>query len=108
MGPDISKEELMANPPSVITRRQYYSQIQSLFDPLGLLSPVLLTAKILLRKTWENGLEKLGWDDALPQCLVTEMIEFFLELFNLENVEFPRSLVPQDQDIVGKPDLIVF
>ena len=25
MGPDISKEELMANPPSVITRRQYYS-----------------------------------------------------------------------------------
>ena len=45
MGPDISKEELLANPPSVITRRQYYSQIQSLFDPLGLLSPVLLTAK---------------------------------------------------------------
>ena len=59
MGPDITKQELIDSPPKIITRRQYYSQVQSLFDPVGFLSPVLLTAKVLLRKTWENGCEKL-------------------------------------------------
>ena len=42
VGPDISKEDLVKNPPSEISRRQFYSQIQSLFDPIGLLSPILL------------------------------------------------------------------
>ena len=107
-GPDLSKQQLMDNPPNSITRRQYYSQVQSLFDPLGLLSPVLLSAKILLRKTWEDGCEKLGWDDELPPYLVKEMVEFFIELFELENIVFPRSLLPKDQDVVGRPDLVIF
>ena len=46
-GCDLSKQDLVQNPPKVISRRQYYSQVQSLFDPLGFLSLVLLTAKIL-------------------------------------------------------------
>ena len=43
--PDLSKQELIENPSRTITRRQYYSQIQSLFDPLGFLAPVMLQAK---------------------------------------------------------------
>ena len=54
LGPDLSKSDLLSHPPKIITRRQYYSQIQSLFDPIGLLAPVLLTAKLLLRRTWEG------------------------------------------------------
>ena len=107
LGPDISRQELVENPPVVVTRRQYYSQVQSLFDPLGLLSPLLLQAKILLRKTWENGNEKLGWDEALPSDLVQEMIRFFVELFELEHVEFPRSLILAEESL-GNPDLVVF
>ena len=107
-GPDICQQELIENPPKVITRRQFYSQIQSLFDPLGLLSPVLLSAKILLRRTWENGCEKLKWDDALPQELVQNMVQFFAELFELEEIEFSRSLVPQDAEVIGNPDLVIF
>ena len=107
LGPDISRRELAENPPVVVTHRQYYSQVQSLLDPLGLLSPLLLQAKILLRKTWENGNEKLGWDEALPSDLVQEMIRFFVELFELEHVEFPRSLIPAEETL-GNPDLVVF
>ena len=106
-GPDLTKQELLENPPKVISRRQYYSQIQSLFDPLGFLAPVLLKAKILLRKTWDGDCGKLGWDQALPGELVQEMVDFFLELFDLENIVFPRSLVPKD-DVDGKPDLVIF
>ena len=81
--------------------------MQSLFDPIGLLSPVLLQAKILLRSTWEDECAQLKWDDPLPSKLVEKMVLFFVELFDLEKVSFPRSLWPSS-DIVGKPDLIVF
>ena len=108
IGPDISQQELIDNPPSVITRWQFYSQVQSLFDPIGLLSPVLLRAKLLLRKTWEHDCSKLSWDNPLPADLVKEMISFFVELLELELIAFPRSLLPKDRAIIGKPDLVIF
>ena len=106
-GPDLSKSDLLSHPPAVITRRQYYSQIQSLFDPIGLLAPVMLSAKLLLRKTWEGSCAALSWDDPLPKNLVDEIVAYFLELFDLEELEFPRSIWPREE-IVGKPDLVCF
>jgi len=102
-GPDISLEELLRNPPLVVTRRQYYSQVQSLFDPVGFLAPVLLTAKILLRKTWEEECQKFRWDDPLPSSLVDEIVAFFAQLFDLENISFKRSFWPVDEGLVGNP-----
>ena len=81
--------------------------MQSLFDPIGFLAPVLLRAKVLLRKTWEGDLGKLKWDDPLPKQLVQEILEFFVQLYDLENLEFERSLWPKEK-VVGKPELIVF
>ena len=80
-GPDLTKEMLQLDPPKIMTRRQYYSQVQSLFDPIGLLSPVLLRAKVLLRLTWEGECSALNWDDPLPEDLVAKMVNFFLDLF---------------------------
>ena len=107
IGPDLTKSQLLSDPPSSLTRRQYYSQIQSFFDPIGLLAPVLLKAKLLLRKSWEGDCSKLKWDDPLPEPLVKEMIDYFAELFELEDLSFSRSLWPHDE-VVGKPDLICF
>ena len=108
VGPDITLQELKESPPVVLTRRQYYSQIQSLFDPIGLLSPILLKAKLLLRKTWEDECAKLKWDDPLPAQLVNQMIAFFIELFGLESISFSRSLRPKNEKVMGKPELIIF
>ena len=107
VGPDLSKSDLMSNPPEVISRRQYYSQVQSFFDPIGLLAPVLLKAKLILRKTWEGDCQKLKWDDPLPEVLVKEIIDYFIELFELEALVFPRSLWPKEET-VGDPDLVCF
>jgi len=49
--PDITKEELSGLGIQSITKRQYYSIVQSLFDPISLPSPVLLQGKMILRKT---------------------------------------------------------
>ena len=57
--------------------------------------------------TWEGESAKLKWDDPLPQDLVANMVAFFLELLELEKLEFPRSLWPVE-DVTGKPDLVVF
>ena len=68
-GPPLTKQMLLDTPPDVLTRHQYYSQVQALFDPTGFLAPVLLQGKILLRKTWEDPCDKLGWDDDLLLAL---------------------------------------
>jgi len=91
-GPLLTKEELVTSPPAIITHHQYYSQVQALFDPTGFLALVLLRGKILLRKTWEVPNNELGWDKCLPPELMREIIEFFIELHELEDLEFPISL----------------
>ena len=64
----------------------------------------MLVAKILLRRTWEDECERLGWDDPLPELLVKDIIAFFVELFELEKISFPRSLWPRDAEVEGQPD----
>ncbi|XP_011859038.1 PREDICTED: uncharacterized protein LOC105556551, partial [Vollenhovia emeryi] len=48
------------------TKREVLSSISKLFDPLGLASPLVVRAKLILQRTWQL---KLGWDDELPPDL---------------------------------------
>ena len=50
----------------------------------------------------------MSWDDALPPSLVQEMVTFFIQLFELEDIVFTRSLIPKTGEVVGKPELILF
>ncbi|XP_038120581.1 uncharacterized protein LOC119770210 [Culex quinquefasciatus] len=53
-----------------LTKRFILSTIALLFDPLGLLGPVIVTAKIFMQSLWTllnpNG-ERLDWDEAVPE-----------------------------------------
>ena len=44
-GPPLTKEMLMTCPLAEITRHQYYSQVQALFDPTGFLAPVQCSSR---------------------------------------------------------------
>ncbi|XP_011173050.1 uncharacterized protein LOC105205391 [Solenopsis invicta] len=46
-----------------ITKRSMLSDIAQLYDPLGLLGPVIVQAKIMLQELWQL---KLGWDESMP------------------------------------------
>ena len=37
-----------------------------------------------------------------------DIIAFFVELFELEKISFPRSLWPRDAEVEGQPDLVLF
>ena len=81
--------------------------MQTLFDLTSFLLPVLLQGKVILRKTWEAECKDLNWDKLLPRDVTEEIIQFFISLFELEDVKFPRSLWPRSKT-VGDPELVVF
>ncbi|XP_055633446.1 uncharacterized protein LOC129773819 [Toxorhynchites rutilus septentrionalis] len=51
---------------SVPTKREILSTIAQLYDPLGIVSPVIVQAKILMQQLW---LLCLGWDDEITPDL---------------------------------------
>lgn len=50
------------------TKRQLVAEMATIFDPLGLVSPMVVKAKILLQYVWtlSNKEKKYNWDDELP------------------------------------------
>ena len=102
-GPNLSAADIPFAIPVVLTRRIVLEQVMSIFDPLGLLSPFTLQAKLNLRETWAR---KLDWDDPLPPNLRHKWLQFFSSMFQIESLKFDRSLRPPDA--IGDPWLILF
>ncbi|XP_037915243.1 uncharacterized protein LOC119654152 [Hermetia illucens] len=74
---------------SAITKRIILSETAQLFDPLGLISPVIVRAKILMQDLW---LEKIGWGDPLTPQITHRWKTFRRELVDLANLKIPRWL----------------
>ena len=91
--------------PQQLTKRIILSQINSVYDPLGLAGPFTVRAKILLRRFW--GTEpKLDWDDPIPEENQQSWSIFFNDLIDMNQIRFTRCLKPMDA--IGDPILIVF
>ncbi|XP_011859181.1 PREDICTED: uncharacterized protein LOC105556699 [Vollenhovia emeryi] len=72
-----------------LTKRVVSSEVARLYDPLGLIAPILVRAKFILQELW---LLKNGWDDPLPAELQKRWREFRLQLQELEQISIPRWL----------------
>ena len=71
------------------TKRNFLRKIATLFDPLGLLAPFIIQAKILLQEMWTAGLE---WDEEMNTPLINSAQSWFRELHDLKQVQVPRCL----------------
>ncbi|XP_071580238.1 uncharacterized protein [Temnothorax nylanderi] len=73
-----------------VTKRSILSEITQIFDPLGLLSPCIIIAKMLLQDLWSH---KLKWDESLPHDLHSKWTSFRTQLENLKQIRIPRHVV---------------
>ena len=48
--PDLSREQVPTSVPAPLTKKQVLSQVRGVYDPLGLISPFTVRAKMMLRK----------------------------------------------------------
>jgi len=58
------KEKLENN---VLTKRNILAYIATVFNPLGLVGPVILRSKLLLQELWQSQYE---WLDPLPEEII--------------------------------------
>ena len=74
-----------------LTKRMFLSVITSIYDPLGLVAPVIFLMKSLLQEIWKYP-KKIGWDDELPMELSDKFKRWYNQLHHLETVKIPRCL----------------
>ena len=105
---DNTKSSVNVDSPESLTRRMVVSQAARVYDPLGLVIPATLIAKILIRKicTTDNG-QSFGWDDELPETIKKEWLEFLYILHQIEALHFPRCVKPENA-IEESPSLVIF
>ncbi|GBM67651.1 hypothetical protein AVEN_221435-1 [Araneus ventricosus] len=74
---------------SKITKRSVLSTTARIFDPLGLISPVVTKAKLLMQELWRL---KLDWNDSLPIQLESQWKRFVMFLSTINTLNIPRYI----------------
>lgn len=83
-------------PPKILqpTKRSILSSIASLFDPLGLLAPIIIQAKLLMQRLWEL---KVDWDTVPPGELINIWHNFAQDLALLNSFQVPRRVISMNR-----------
>ena len=98
LGSDTFKFSI-SNETKSATRRGILSVVNSLYDPMGFISPITVQGKIILRKIVSSTFD---WDDPLPEHLLTEWNKWSQNLPDLEDLRIPRIIVPNLSNAVNK------
>lgn len=71
-----------------LTKAKVLSEIASIYDPIGWIGPIVLKAKLFLKKLW---LRKLQWKDVIPDDMKQEWNNFRELLSLVNNVKINRQ-----------------
>ena len=75
-----------------LTKRVLLSATARFFDPLGLLSPIILPLKLMFQKAC---CQEIGWDDPLPNELYKELCCIIADMSKVSSIEIPRCLISE-------------
>lgn len=84
--PDASKK---------VTKRTILATVAQIFDPLGLIGPTTIKAKIILQRLW---LSKLDWDESVPLVIHTMWTQYVGHLKSLQLIQIPRLVKTTNPD----------
>ena len=72
-----------------LTQRLVLSLVSKVYDPIGLVAPFTVGARLILKDVWPvNG---QSWDDELPKDTVDRFLAWCIELPRLAEITIPRS-----------------
>ncbi|XP_050551755.1 uncharacterized protein LOC118279021 isoform X1 [Spodoptera frugiperda] len=71
----------------IITKRHILSVISQVFDPLGLVGPCIVEAKLIMQRLW---VEQSEWDDEVSSEIVEMWSNFVRTLPSLNSLNIPR------------------
>lgn len=83
------------NIPHSVTKRSVLSQTAKIYDPLGLISPVVFKAKTIMQKIWIEGLE---WDSPLTGELRAEWVQLYERLPLISNLQIDRCVTLENAE----------
>ena len=71
------------------TKRSVLQIIASVFDPMGLIAPIMLPCKLFIQTLWQNDQK---WDEPLTEDQIQKWLILKQELMKLGQVKIPRYL----------------
>ena len=87
---------------AVVTKRGILSTLATLFDPLGLVSPIGVMAKVLFQELCSEG---LGWDDKLPESKLIRWQMWLDDLKKTDKIAIPRCMLAKVEGEIIKVSL---
>lgn len=91
--PEIDELSLKLSPnvetitPDKLTKRIIISRISQVFDPCGLIAPVVIFGKIIIQELWKAHVD---WDELVPQELASRWNSYWENIISLNKIRIPR------------------
>ncbi|KAL0829306.1 hypothetical protein ABMA28_004108 [Loxostege sticticalis] len=79
------------------SKREILSHISKFYDPMGLIGPILVQAKLIMQCLWASNTE---WDSIPAPDIRTMWSNFVRDLHEMKQVSVPRCVKPHDTRIV--------
>lgn len=95
----------VSSEPKPFTKRGILSTVNSLFDPLGFVAPIIMQGKALLR---ELSSQQDEWDSPLPSEKEAEWNAWKNSLTALEDLHIRRSYFPMSPTSLLRKELCIF
>lgn len=104
----------MSLPEKPFTRRGVLSIVNSVYDPLGFVAPVMLEGRKILQQLVLMGERRaenktpLAWDDPLPTVMMNRWTRWRDSLVELQHLSVPRCYQPREFGTVTRAELHAF
>ena len=76
-----------------ITKRIILSIIAQIYDPLGLIGPIVVIAKLIMQKLWAA---RISWDESVSLEIYTSWKNYVDQIQQLSSIRIPRQVVCQN------------
>ena len=106
--PNLELSEVGKLLPAELTKRLVWRIVLGQYDLLGLTSVFMIRLKLIMRElSMEDGVA-VDWDQAVPDRVREAFIEVLEHMERLQEVKFPRCVVPEAEDKSEEPILLCF